>query len=84
MLKYCQNPAFDGFIALPVGCDLDSVISRFKKDYPLYEFRFWLWRLLEAALTHDNFDSGEREDIIRLFSELEGLMEVVYLGKFEK
>jgi hypothetical protein len=84
MLKYCQNPAFDGFIALPVGCDLDAVLSRFKKDYPLYELRYWLWRLLEAALTHDNFDSGEREDIIRLFSELECVMEVVYLGLVDK
>jgi hypothetical protein len=35
------------------------------------ELRYRLWRLLEAALTHDDFDSDERKDIIRLFKELE-------------
>ena len=84
MIKYCQNPAFDGFVALPVGCDLEAVISRFKEDYPLYKIRYCLLRLLEAALTHDDFDSDECKDIIRLFKEMGCLLEVVYLGKFDK
>jgi hypothetical protein len=84
MLKYCPNSVFDGFIALPKDCNLEAVIIRFKKDYPLYELRYWLWRLLEAALTHDDFDSDERKDIIRLFKELEYVMEVVYLGLVDK
>ncbi len=84
MIKYCPNPSFDGFIALPVGCDLEAVISKFTRDYPLYELRYWLWRLLEAALTHDDFDSDERKSIIRLFNELERVMEVVYLGLVDK
>jgi hypothetical protein len=84
MLKYCPNSAFDGFIALPIGCNLEAVIKRFKEDYPLFELRYWLWRLLEAALTHDDFDSDERKDIIRLFKEMECVMEVVYLGRLDK
>lgn len=84
MLKYCQNPAFDEFIALPVGCDQEAVVERFKKDYPLYILRYWLWRLLKAALTHDDFDSDERKDIIRQFDQLECLMGVVYLGLVDK
>ena len=84
MLKYCPNSAFDGFIALPKDCNLDAVIIRFKKDYPPYELRYWLWRILEAALTHDDFDSDERKDIIRLFDQLECVMEVVCLGLVDK
>lgn len=79
MLKYCPNPAFDGFIALPVGCNLDVVVKRFTEDYKLYDFREWLWKLAHAALTHDDFDSDERADIIHFLHELECVMEVVYL-----
>jgi hypothetical protein len=39
MIKYCPNPAFDAFIALPPKCNLEAVIKRFKEDYPLYELR---------------------------------------------
>lgn len=83
MLKYCPNPAFDGFIALPAGSSLEAVISRFKEDYKLYDLRYWLWRVLEAALTHvDEFSEGsEREDLLHFMHELECVMEVVYLSQ---
>jgi len=81
MLRYCPNPAFDGFIALPAGCNPKTVIKRFTEDYKLYDFRYWLWRLAEAALTHeDEFSEGsEREDLLHFMHELECVMEVVYL-----
>jgi hypothetical protein len=84
MLRYCPNPAFDGFIALPKDCDVDAVVQRFKEDYNLYDLGDWLWKLAEAALTHDDFDSDERKDVIHFVHELECVMEVVYLGKVRK
>ena len=44
MLKYCPNPAFDGLIGIPAGCNLDAVLKRFTESYKLCGFRYWLWR----------------------------------------
>jgi hypothetical protein len=57
------------------------VVQRFKEDYKLYDLRDWLWKLAEAALTHEDFDRDERKDIIHFVHELECVMEVVYLGQ---
>jgi hypothetical protein len=59
-------------------------VKRFTEDYKLYDFREWLWRLAEAALTHDDFDSDERKDIIHFLHELECVMEVVYSDLSDK
>jgi hypothetical protein len=79
MLSYCPVPAFDGYVALPIGCNVDAVVQRFIEDYKLYDFRWWLWRIAKAAITNDDFDSDEREDLIHFLHELECVMEVVYL-----
>lgn len=79
MLNYCPIPAFNGYVALPLGCNVDSVVERFMEDYKLYDFRFCLWRLAKTAIMHDDFDSGEREELIDFLHELECVMEVVYL-----
>jgi hypothetical protein len=84
MLRYCPVAAFEDFIALPKGCNLDAVLIMFKTKYKLYDFRSWLWRISEASLTHDDLDSEERKDFIRFLHELECVMEVVYLGNWDK
>ena len=80
MLSYCPIPAFDGYVALPIGCDEDAVVKRFTEDYKLYDFRYWLWRIAKTAITHeDEFEGSERGDLIHFLHELECVMEVVYL-----